>query len=75
MEQFPPSGSAGGHPRVEESGDMMPVAGVCLIQARLSSGLVMFNGLFIRARSLMYRADLLEFTANNPVLHISRLYT
>ena len=70
MEQFPPSGSAGGHPPVEESGDMIPVACVGLSQARLYSGLVMFNGLLIRARSLMYRADLPDFTVYNPVLHI-----
>lgn len=38
MEHFPPSGTAGGYPRVEESGDMMPVAGVCLSQARVLSG-------------------------------------
>ena len=70
VEQFPSSGSAGGHPRVEESGDMMPVTGVCLSQARPFPASVMFNGLFIRAPSLMYRADLPEFTAYNPVLHI-----
>ena len=29
MEHFPPSGSAGGRPRVGESRDMMAVAGVC----------------------------------------------
>ena len=37
MEHFPPSGSAGDHPRVEESGNIMPVAGVCLSQARVLS--------------------------------------
>ena len=70
MEQFPPSGSPGGHPRVEESGDMMPVAGGCLSQAPLFSGLEMFNGLFIRAPSLIHSADLPVFLSYNPALHI-----
>ena len=74
MEQFPPSGSAGGRPRVEESRDMIPVAGVCLSQARSFSGLVMSNGL-IRARSLICRADLPDFTSYNPALHFSHLCT
>ena len=74
MEHIPPSGRAGGHPRVEESGDMMPVAGVHLSQARESSGLVMSNGL-IRTRSLVCRAGLPECTSYNPALHIYHLCT
>lgn len=76
MEQFPTSGSggAGGHPRVEQFGNMMPAAGVCLSQARVLAGLVMSNGL-IRARSLICRADQPNFTSYNPDLHFSHLCT
>lgn len=70
MEHFPPSGSAGDHSRVEKSGDIVPVAGICLSQARVFSGLAMSNGL-IRARSLICRTNRPEFTSYNPALHTS----
>ena len=67
MEHFPSSGSAGGHPRVEESKVAMPVSGRCLSQARVLSGLLISNSL-IRAREHMCRAGLPRLASYNLAL-------
>ena len=64
MAHIPSSGSAGGHPRVDESKATMPVTGICLSQALVLSGLVISNSL-IRARAHMCSADLPKLTSYN----------
>ncbi len=51
MEHFLSSGSAGGHPRVEESKATMPVTGLCLSLARVLSGLMISNSTHLQGRS------------------------